>query len=134
MPNDKTILYVDDDDDDRELFAEMIKEGYPGINLVLSENGLKAIDYLQSVELPGKELPCLIVLDLNMPFLDGKKTFEKIKTNPALKNIPIVIFTSSHNPHDKTFFNNAGIELITKPDDYAMMPAIAQRMMHHCID
>lgn len=132
MPNEKTILYVDDDDDDRELFAEMIKEKYPGLNLVLAENGLKAIDYLQSVDQPEKELPCLIVLDLNMPFLDGKKTFEKIKTNSVFKNIPVVIFTSSHNPHDKNFFNNAGIEFITKPDDFSKMPAIAQRMMHHC--
>src|ERR1700709_1687352 len=110
----KIILYVDDDEDDRELFAEMMKEQNTGINLVFAENGLKAIDYLQSVQQPEKELPCLIVLDLNMPYLDGKKTFEKIKNNPAFENIPVIIFTSSQNPHDKTFFKNAGIELITK--------------------
>jgi CheY-like chemotaxis protein len=129
----KIILYVDDDEDDRELFAEMMKEQNTGINLVFAENGLKAIDYLQSVRQPEKELPCLIVLDLNMPYLDGKKTFEKIKNNPAFENIPVIIFTSSQNPHDKTFFKNAGIELITKPNDFSFMHTIAKRMLHHCV-
>ena len=78
-------------------------------------------------------MPCLIVLDLNMPYLDGKKTFEKIKTNPALENIPVVIFTSSQNPNDKNFFNNAGIELITKPYDFSFMHSIAQRLLNHCV-
>lgn len=131
MP-DKTILYVDDDEDDREIFTEIIKEEDPNVKLVLAENGLKAIDYLQSVQQPKNELPCLIVLDLNMPFLDGKATFEKIKMHPVFKNIPVVIFTSSQNPHDKTFFNNAGIEFITKPNNFSFLPNIAKRMLNHC--
>ena len=129
----KTILYVDDDEDDRELFSEAIKSADPNIHLVFAENGLKAINYLDGVKQPEENLPCLIVLDLNMPYLDGKKTFEKIKTNPALEKIPVVIFTSSQNPNDKNFFHNAGIELITKPNDYSFMSSIAQRMLNHCV-
>jgi CheY-like chemotaxis protein len=131
MPG-KTILYVDDDEDDREIFTEVIKEEDPNINLVLAENGLKAKDYLQSVQQPKNELPCLIVLDLNMPFLDGKATFEKIQMHPVFKNIPVVIFTSSQNPHDKIFFNNAGIEFITKPSNFSFMLNIAKQMLNHC--
>ena len=99
---------------------------------MLAENGLKAIDYLQSVQQPENELPRLIVLDLNMPFLDGKGTFEKIKMHPLFNNIPVVIFTSSQNPHDKTFFNNAGIEFITKPSNFSLMHNIAKHMLDHC--
>ena len=129
----KTILYVDDDEDDRELFSKAIQSADPAINVVLAENGLKAINYLDTVGQPEKKLPCLIVLDLNMPYLDGKKTFERIKTNPGLENIPVVIFTSSQNPNDKNFFSNAGIELITKPYDFSFMHAIALRMLNHCV-
>jgi CheY-like chemotaxis protein len=128
----KTILYVDDDEDDRQLFSEAIKSADPAINLVFAENGLKAINYLDAVKQPEEKLPCLIVLDLNMPFLDGKKTFERIKTNPELENIPVVIFTSSQNPNDKNFFQQAGVELISKPYDFSFMHGIAQHMLGHC--
>ncbi len=130
---DKTILYVDDDEDDRHLFSEAIKHADPDITLVFAENGLKAINYLDAVKQPGEKLPCLIVLDLNMPFLDGKKTFEKIKTNPKLENIPVVIFSSSQNPNDKNFFHEAGVELISKPYDFSFMHGIAQHMLDCCI-
>lgn len=133
LHTEKTILYVDDDEDDRDLFAEVMKEESPNVKLVFAENGLKAIEYLQSTGQPQKDLPCLIVLDLNMPYLDGKKTYEKIKINPALKKIPVVIFTSSNNPNDKNFFEQAGIELITKPFDFIFMHGIAQRLLAHCV-
>jgi two-component system response regulator len=129
----KTILYVDDDEDDRELFSEAIKNVYPGINLVFAENGLKAISYLDTVKQPGENMPGLIVLDLNMPYLDGRKTFEKIKTKPGLEKIPVVIFTSSQNPNDKNFFQEAGVELISKPYDFSFMHDIAQRMLEHYV-
>lgn len=129
----KTILYVDDDEDDRELFSEAIKNAYPGINLVFAENGLKAINYLDAVNQPEENLPGLIVLDLNMPYLDGRGTFEKIKTKPGLENIPVVIFTSSQNPNDKNFFQEAGVELISKPYDFSFMHGIAERMLEYCI-
>ena len=129
----KTILYVDDDDDDRELFSSALKGANPDINLVFAENGLKAINYLDAVKQPEEKLPCLIVLDLNMPYLDGKKTFERIKTNPGLEKIPVVIFTSSQNPNDKNFFHNQGIELISKPYDFSFMHSIAQHLIDCCL-
>jgi CheY-like chemotaxis protein len=62
------ILYVDDDQEDREIFRELIHLKNPEANVVLAENGLVAIDYLQQALGSNEKLPCLIVLDINMPF------------------------------------------------------------------
>jgi len=132
MERNKTILYVDDDEDDRQFFSDVIKEADPEMNLVLKEDGLKAINYLDKVKHPPDDLPCLIILDLNMPYLDGRTTFQKIRTNPLFEKIPVVIFTSSQNPSDKNFFENEGIELISKPHNFSFMHNIAQRMLQYC--
>ena len=132
MEKNKTILYVDDDEDDRQLLFDAIKKADPQLNLILKEDGLKAINYLDKVLHPPDTLPCLIILDLNMPYLDGRSTFQKIRTNPLFQKIPVVIFTSSQNPNDKNFFQNAGIELISKPHDFSCMHGIARRMLQYC--
>jgi len=128
----KLILYVDDDPDDREFLSYAFKTISPETKVVLAEDGVKALDYLNSTEAHKVGLPCLIVLDLNMPYLDGRETYQRIQTNPALQNIPTIVFTSSLNPHDKAFFNSLGIELITKPDNIAYMNKIASHMLQAC--
>lgn len=94
------ILYVDDDADDREFFSDAIKNESPSADIVFAENGLEALDYLDTVLNTESNLPCLIVLDINMPLLDGKETLKRIKRNERLQNVPIVIFTSSNKPAD----------------------------------
>ena len=127
----KTILFVEDDADDRELLSEVVKGISSSIEIAFAENGLKAIEYLNT----GKEsshLPCLIVLDLNMPFLDGKETYNRIKQDTKLEAIPVIIFTSSHNPNDKKLFTNLGVEFFTKPDEYSYMSKIISHMINVC--
>lgn len=127
----KTILYVDDDEDDRDILSHAIKEVSPDVGVVLAEDGLRALDYLNRQKERNAQLPGLIVLDINMPYLDGRQTFEKIRSNPGLKNIPIIIFTSSENPQDKALFNSLGVELITKPDNIDYMNKIVSYMVSH---
>ena len=128
----KTILYVDDDPDDREFLTDAFKEINSEIDVIVAENGQKALDYLNNISNKEVELPCLIILDLNMPFLDGRETFNQIKKNPLLQNIPIYIFSSSQNPNDKMLFNNLGIEFITKPNNLNYMNEIANQMLVSC--
>ena len=127
--NPTTILYVDDDEDDREFLSEAFKEVAPEVEVVLAENGLKALDYLSAVKDNHTKLPSLIVLDINMPYLDGVQTFQRIKQEPELQRVPVVIFTSSENPSDKTLFSGFGVELITKPDNISYLNQIANRML-----
>jgi CheY-like chemotaxis protein len=128
----KSILYVDDDADDRELFLEIIKDTNPEAEVVLAENGWEAVNYLQRALATQLKLPCLIVLDINMPLWDGKETFNQIKKEGMLQNVPIIIFTSSENPADKAFFNDLGIAFITKPSSCTFMYDIANHMLNYC--
>jgi CheY-like chemotaxis protein len=126
----KTILYVDDDADDREFLSDAIKDVNPQVEVVLAENGLKALDYLNTVK--NEHLPCVIILDINMPYMDGRQTSSRIRSEPGLKDIPIIVFTSSANPNDKVLFNSLGIEFISKPNNISFMKSIATQMLVNC--
>jgi len=131
MERSRTILYIEDDAEDRELMQHTAKQVGESVNFVYAENGLKALEYL-TVAKNNLRLPCLIVLDLNMPVLDGKETFYKIKNEPMLETIPIVIFTSSSNPGDRSLFESLGVGFITKPYNLSDMSNIVRGMIDLC--
>lgn len=130
MNPDRTILFVEDDPDDREMLSQVVNDLNPSIHAAFAENGIKALEYLDAAK--QAKLPCLIVLDLNLPILDGKETFRKIRNDTSLGRVPVVIFTSSHNPNDKAMFHELGIEFITKPNSFAHMSPIVSRMISAC--
>ncbi|MBC7949092.1 MAG: response regulator [Chitinophagaceae bacterium] len=132
MQGSKTILYVDDDEDDRELLSEAINEINPAVNVVFAVNGIEAMDYLNNTEQTNGKFPCLVVLDINMPYLDGRQTFLRIKKDPKFQKLPVIIFTSSKNPNDRALFQDQGVELITKPNDIHYLTSIANHMLSHC--
>lgn len=122
----KDLLYVDDDEDDRFLLTEAIRDMAPGMKVVEAENGIKALEYLEDAK---NNLPCLVVLDINMPFMDGKETLERIKADQELSFLDVVIFTSSENPNDKIYFKNKGVNLIVKPFDNKSLKQIVKRFI-----
>lgn len=128
----KRILYVDDDADDRDLLADAIKLASPAIEVILAENGIKALEWLQSVRDQTAHLPCLIVLDLNMPFLDGRETFEQLRRDRILQTVPVMVFSSSESPADKTLFSNLGVDYFTKPSSITYMGQIVNHMINVC--
>src|SRR5689334_6467506 len=93
----KKILYADDDCDDRFLLGETFAAANVQADLVYASNGDEAIDHLES----DNSLPALIILDLNMPKRDGKKTLSYLKSNPKFSKIPVVILSTSENKKDK---------------------------------
>lgn len=95
----KTVFLIDDDDDDREIFSDSLTSMHPSILFYEAQNGLEAFKILKS----GVFLPDLIFLDLNMPIMDGKTFLVQIKEDESLKDIPIVIYTTSSNQIDKDF-------------------------------
>jgi CheY-like chemotaxis protein len=129
----KTILFVDDDEDDLFVLADVLEHVGAEVNAVFAENGVKAIEYLNE-KMQSAQLPCLIVLDLNMPILDGKATFKKIRNELNLASIPVIIFTSSHNPNDQMMFSSLGVEFITKPNDFSKLSTIVGHMVNVCCD
>ncbi len=131
-PEQKFILYVDDDQDDRELLADAITSAHPEVNVMLAENGLDALQSLAGMKAANKRLPCLIVLDINMPFLNGKETFDRLRQDAVLGKVPVIVFSSSEKPQDKALFNELGIEFFTKPSDIAYMSRIVNHMISVC--
>lgn len=127
----KTILYVDDDADDREMLGDVMQMVSPELKVMFAENGLHAIELLD-VTKESKYLPCLIVLDLNMPYLNGRQTFERIKADTELRIIPVVILTSGESPADKSFFGNQGIPYFTKPVKLSDMESLASDLITFC--
>ncbi len=85
----KRILFADDDKEDRLLFAAALKETHSDAILTVAENGVRVLQLLQ------KQLPDLILLDLNMPFKNGHECLEEIKNNEVLKHLPVVILSTS---------------------------------------
>ncbi|RZK08554.1 MAG: response regulator [Flavobacterium sp.] len=130
--NDKVILYVDDDADDREFLCDAIAKQDPAVKVVVAENGLEALDFLSGLKASQSQLPNLIVLDMNMPFLDGRETFERLKKDETYQTVPIIVFTSSAKPGDKALFNSLGIEFFTKPCDLSYFNSIISHMIDVC--
>lgn len=120
------ILYADDDTDDRSWVSEACKILNCSLNINFVENGRQVIDYLKS---QVTRLPSLIVLDLNMPEMDGRQTLQYLKSNPYYKEIPVAIVSTSGNKIDKEVCKRLGASLyITKPNIHAEWQGIIRQL------
>jgi CheY-like chemotaxis protein len=130
-----TVLMADDDADDCFLAKEAFLESGAKAIFFCVEDGEVLIDYLSKHSHPEiKGLPKLILLDLNMPRKDGRLALREIKAEPTLRDIPIVIFTTSEEEKDIVFAMKTGADLfITKPTNYddwvEIMKSLAERWL-----
>lgn len=131
MNNNLTILCADDDQDDVQMLQEAIKEVDGRYQLVKAHDGVDALNQLSLLK-EGGALPCLVVLDINMPKMDGRQTFLSIRSNPAYAGIPVVIFSTSSSPLDKMFFARKDVEYITKPINYDFLVEVAKKLLSYC--
>ena len=129
--NNNTILYIDDDGDDIEMLTDAINSIDSAYRIATAANGEEGLTRLHAMKQQG-EFPCLIVLDLNMPKLNGKETFRRIKADEKLARIPLVIFSTANNPSEKTFFSQSNTEYITKPVNFSHFVEIAKKLLHYC--
>jgi two-component system, chemotaxis family, response regulator Rcp1 len=109
------LLLVDDDEIDRELFADAIGLAEKGHRIEEAQNGEEALNYLHAAD----RLPDLIILDLNMPVKDGRETLMEIKAHPRLRKIPVCIMSTSSAPFDIENAYGTGANLfLVKPLDF----------------
>ncbi|HEU0111636.1 MAG TPA: response regulator [Flavisolibacter sp.] len=125
------VLFVDDDPDDLEFFGETLKKVNPHITIVEEYSGPKALEYLYKAKENGT-LPCLIVMDFNMPVMNGRETFQEIKKDEELAVIPIIIFSTATSHIDEQYFTAEGVEHYKKPSSYNEMHAIALHILRYC--
>ena len=112
----KPILLVEDDQVDTMTVTRALKEIHVTNPLVHLENGEEAVHYLQN---PVSEKPCIILLDLNMPIMNGIEFLQVVKHDDQLKRIPVVVLTTSEEQQDKVNSFNLGVAgYMAKPVDY----------------
>lgn len=131
MIRNKVILCIDDDGDDRYLIRQSLSTHLPNLQILEAGNGREALGLLKASKV-SQELPCMILLDINMPILDGKQTLEKIREDSDLEEVPVVVLTTSANPADRAFFSSRGVNMITKPFDYRMLVPLLTPFLHFC--
>lgn len=115
-----TLLMADDDPDDRLLAAEALRESGLANDLRFVEDGEQLLDYLHRrgpwADPAASPRPGLVLLDLNMPRMDGREALARMKADPALRRIPVVVLTTSRAEADVLRSYDLGANsFITKP-------------------
>ena len=133
MP-DFLILMAEDDSDDRFLMEKATKELATRAGFRFVEDGEELMLYLRRsekyVDPSFSPRPGLIFMDLNMPKKDGRQALMEIKTDPDLRKIPVVIWTTSDEREDKILCQKAGADdFVTKPAEYAQLVDSVRRLL-----
>lgn len=120
-----TFWLVDDDKEDLELFREALREIWDRTQLTASIDCVDLLDLL-----PQTTLPDVLFLDINMPKKNGLEFLAEIKQHPTLKDIPIVIYSTSIRKADIERAYELGAHYyITKPDDFEAIIEVLSRML-----
>jgi CheY-like chemotaxis protein len=136
MPNkgkSVTILVAEDDEDDRLLMQEALEENRLANDLHFVSDGVELLDYLNRRGDYSDPMisprPSLILLDLNMPRKDGREALKEIKADPALRQIPIVVLTTSKAEEDILRTYDLGVSsFIAKPVVFDSMVQIMKML------
>jgi CheY-like chemotaxis protein len=136
--NNLTILMVDDDPDDFFLVRHALGDKKGRIDLRLVEDGEELMDYLlKRGRFEGTVCappPCLILLDLNMPIMDGREALREIKADPLLRHIPVVVFTTSNDTDDILASYRLGASsFIVKPASYDRLVAVLASLVDYWV-
>ncbi len=114
--SDKPILLVEDDKVDVMTVRRALNDIRVTNPLVNLENGEEALKYLRD---PDSEKPCIILLDLNMPIMNGIEFLQVVKHDAPLRRIPVVVLTTSDEQQDKVDSFDLGVAgYMAKPVDY----------------
>jgi CheY-like chemotaxis protein len=127
-----TILYIDDDQDDLLIFEESVNTLFPDITLFKAQSSEAGIHILNQLESERKPYPSLIMIDMNMPKMNGRETLRHIRSNEKWQDIPVAIFTTSANMEDIEFCKHYGSACITKPMNFSDFSLALQKLFTHC--
>lgn len=126
------ILLADDDPEDRAIILDAIETIASGDVICFAENGEEALKILNR-DFDEANLPCLIVLDLNMPRLNGTETLRRLKSDARFETIPVIIFSTSINVFEKEKCMLLGAHsYITKPLSFKECMETAQAFLGFC--
>jgi DNA-binding response OmpR family regulator len=106
-----TVLAVDDDRDDLDIFSECLSIINPNINCIALQDSKQALSYLSK----ESALPDITFLDINMPGLNGRELLRQIRSDPKLKDLYVVMISTSTSEKDISESRSLGAEYMVKP-------------------
>ena len=122
------VLIAEDDLDDKLILQVAFREFEDALDLVFVKDGEELMEYLLHQD--SSPRPVVILLDLNMPKVDGRQALVEIKRRPDLTDIPIVIWTTSNEDDDRVFCAQRGVaDYVTKPSDFIEMDAVIKNIV-----
>ena len=124
------IIFADDDADDLELITGFFKQFNRNINVLEFKDGKEVLKFLEDFAVNAA--PTLIVLDINMPRLNGKETLAAIRNHPRYKYIPVVMYTTSQNANDETFCTQLGASWVVKSPNIDGVKQVAKVLAEFC--
>lgn len=128
--NSKFILIGEDDKDDQDLLKEIFNSIDDSFSITFINNGQQVLTYLQNLQ---EHLPCLILLDYNMPVLNGADILEALKKDPRYNSIPKIIWSTSTSESFKKICLKAGAnEYIVKPSNITELTEMVRYMISFC--
>jgi CheY-like chemotaxis protein len=126
------ILLIDDDIDDILILKEALLSINNNCSVLTALDSIKALAGLKEARDSNKKLPDLVVLDISMPIMDGRQLLAILKNEEQLKNLPVVVLTTSSNISDINYCKQFDIELITKPFELSQLYKIAEKLLSYC--
>lgn len=116
--NRRLILAADDNPTDRRILQEALRDIDTSLEVHFVEDGAQLLEYLQGA---GKDVPhpSLVLLDLTMPRVDGRKALSRMKTDPRLRPIPVIVLTGSQEANDiSSVYDHGGATYLFKPQNF----------------
>jgi two-component system response regulator len=125
MPNPVTVLLVEDNPDDEALTVRALRTRTTA-NIEVARNGQEAIDYLAK---PGNDLPSLVLLDLQLPEIDGLEVLKRIREDERTCLTPVVILTGLNAPNDVTAsYRHGANSYVRKPVDFDQFSEVIHQL------
>ena len=127
----KFILIGEDDIDDQEFLKEIFSAVDNSFVLKFVNNGNKMLSYME--DLPDSHLPCLIVMDYNMPELNGAEILQELKKNKTYSHIPKIIWSTSNSEMYRNICLDLGAnDYVIKPSNVREMEEVVKYMLSFC--
>ena len=131
MPTTKhTIVYAEDDLDDLFILQQAF-EKHNHIEIVHAPDGKVALVMLEEMA-SSHTFPCLVILDINMPVMNGREALQAIRRHDDLQRLPVVLFSTSNSHADRLFAEDHAAILITKPVEFSNLEGIVEQFIDRC--
>ena len=125
-----TILYMDDDSDDLLFLEEALRSVDTCYQILHAFDGIEGLERLAQMKVEAN-LPCKIVLDINMPRLGDRETFLQSKPTPTFA-IPVVVFSTTANPKEKACFAGPNVAYVVKPINFTHLIEVVKELIVRC--